>query len=535
MAAGGETYLLQMVMQLKDQLTYPLDKIGKELNAFGRSMKELRDSSSELIAPLAAPFTLLAGAGAFSISKAITSYTELADTLDKTSIRTGVAAESLQALHFGAMQSGMSAEDMDKALIKLTSEMSKAATGQNANLAAIFKHLGINLRDSKGHVRSAADVMNNLAQAVKNNESPAARMQILNAAFGEELGARLIPLLQSGAEGLAEYKKQAEELGLVMSSEEIQKAAEFGDRLSLVKMASDSVSVAIGAKLRPVLDELIEPMLQIIVANRDWIATQIGEFVQEFAAYLKSIDWKQTLENLKMVLRGFGSFIESIGGANTILIVLGGLIGGSFIVKLVTLGKAIKDVVLAVRLLTVALMANPFIAIATAIVAIISYVITMKGWWGIVFEYAFKWAGVLFDAIKTGVKNAVEAFWTLLWPLRKIGGLLLDIGSKIFDWGKKKWFSDISDGAKEATDNVKELQKNMNLQEGARGVASVPSTAYGAGVPNVPAWATSPPPAKANVAMELKVTAEKGTAASIASIRNDSPGALTTRLSYEGI
>ena len=61
-------------------------------------------------------------------------------------------------------------------------------------------------------------------------------------------------------------------------------------------MASDSVSVAIGAKLRPVLDELIEPMLQIIVANRDWIATQIGEFVQEFATYLKSIDWKQTIE-----------------------------------------------------------------------------------------------------------------------------------------------------------------------------------------------------------------------------------------------
>ena len=314
MAAGGETYLLQMVMQLKDQLTHPLDKIGKELNAFGRSMKELRDSSSELIAPLAAPFTLLAGAGAFSISKAITSYTELADTLDKTSIRTGVAAESLQALHFGAMQSGMSAEDMDKALIKLTSEMSKAATGQNANLAAIFKHLGINLRDSKGHVRSAADVMNNLAQAVKNNESPAARMQVLNAAFGEELGAKLIPLLQGGADGLEEYKKKAEELGLVMSSEEIQKANEFGDKLSLVKMASDSVSVAIGSKLRPVLDQMIEPMLQIIVANRDWIATQIGEFVQEFAAYLKSIDWKQTLENLKMVLRGFGSFIESIGG-----------------------------------------------------------------------------------------------------------------------------------------------------------------------------------------------------------------------------
>ena len=73
MAASGETYLLQMVMQLKDQLSNPMKKIGKELNDFGRCLGALQKASSELIAPLAAPYTLLAGAGAFSITKAISS------------------------------------------------------------------------------------------------------------------------------------------------------------------------------------------------------------------------------------------------------------------------------------------------------------------------------------------------------------------------------------------------------------------------------------------------------------------------------
>ncbi len=542
MAASGETYLLQMVMQLKDQLSNPMKKIGKELNAFGRSLGDLQKASSELIAPLAAPFTLLAGAGAFSITKAISSYTELADTLDKASIRTGVTAEALQALHFGAVQSGMSADEMDKALIKLSAEMGKAASGQNQNLVAMFKHLGINLHDANGHVRSAADVMNNLAQAIKNNESPAARMQILNAAFGEELGARLIPLLQGGAEGLAEYKKQAEELGLVMSSEEIQKANEFGDRLSLVKMASDSVSVAIGAKLRPVLDELIEPMLQIIVANRDWIATQIGEFVQEFATYLKSIDWKQTIENLKQVLRNFSSFIEFIGGANTVLIFFGTLIGGGIVVKLLSFMKALKDVAVAVKILTLALRANPMILIATVVATIIGYMITWKGLWGDLFNLLFSVGRPIFYVLAGAIKFFAMVAWEVSAPLRAILGLMWDIGKAVGNFLTGGKLGEMAKKAQETAKSVSDAQKQFappNPADADAGVPQYSGSAAGTAVtvpnvPNVPASTTAPATVKAQSDINLHITGDKGLKATVLGIETSNPAALTTEISYQG-
>lgn len=344
MASGGKDYKLKATLSLTDRFSVPLKTAQARLMAFGNRVNELGEAGANIGRMLAAPMALLGGAGALSLSGIVNQYTEVADAIDKAATRAGVGVEALQKLDFAAEQSGMTSDDMAKALQKLTAEMGKAASGQNQNLAGLFRHLGISLRGVNGDIRSAGEVMRHLAEAVKNNENPAARMQIVTAAFGEVLGAKLIPLLSGGADGLDEFAAKAERLGLVMDKDTIEKANELGDGMDELKKVFGTVSTAIGAQLQPVLMKMIEPMEQIIARNRDLIASKVGEFATAFGKALENIDWDRTITGFFDVVSGIGDFIESIGGAKTLLIAFSGMLAGDLFVKLVTFGKALYEV-----------------------------------------------------------------------------------------------------------------------------------------------------------------------------------------------
>lgn len=364
---AGQEYLLKTVLQLKDQMSAPMKEIRKRFSAFGRSMKDLNRASSDLAGMIGKPFAILGGASGFSIASAVSSYVELADSIDKAAIRAGVGAEALQKLRYAARNSGMASEDMDKALAKLTGEMAKAASGDNDKLAALFRHLGISLKDSQGRIRSASDVMRNLAQAVQANESPAARMQMLTAAFGDELAVKMIPLLKGGTAGLDAFSKRAEELGLVMSEADVAAANRFGDSLGELKELSKTVSVAIGAKLAPSIQSMIPQMQSVIVKCRDLIATNVQEFVEAFAKEMDKIDWERTIQGVFDCVRSITSFISAIGGVSTIAKAFGVLIGVNLVIKAASFVRALMGMATAVKMLGLAAAANPIGAVLTVV------------------------------------------------------------------------------------------------------------------------------------------------------------------------
>mgnify|MGYP000160728777 CR=1 FL=1 len=364
---AGQEYLLKTILQLKDNLSAPMREVRKRLNAFGRSIRDLNSASADLASMIGKPFAILAGAGGFSIGQAINSYTELADSIDKASIRAGVSAEALQKLRYVAKNSGMSAEDMDEALTKLTGNMAKAAKGGNANLVAMFQHLGISLRDSNGNIRSAADVMNNLAQAIQANESPAARMEILSAAFGDKLGAKLIPALAGGTEGLKKFGDKAERLGLVMSDKDVAAANEFGDSLGELKDVAGTVSVAVGSKLAPSIGTMIPKLEAVSVRCRDLIATNVQQFVEAFAKELDQIDWEATINGIFATIRQISDFIKAVGGVTTIAKVFGLMIGVNLVLKAAAFVQAVMTMVAAVKALSLALNVNPIVRILTVV------------------------------------------------------------------------------------------------------------------------------------------------------------------------
>ena len=213
-------------------LEQQLDKAQfKQLKASLREIEEQgRSLGSKLGTAFAAMGTAVAGASigiAASVHSATLAFVDYGGAIDDAVNRSGVAAEDFQRLAFAAQMSGSSAETMERALTKLNQNMAAAASGSNKSLAELFDRLGISIRDVDGNVRNASDVMPELAKAFQQNENAALRTRMAMTLFGRS-GVELIPMFadldthgQEAADGMDAWRKTAEQLGLVLSQDQV--------------------------------------------------------------------------------------------------------------------------------------------------------------------------------------------------------------------------------------------------------------------------------------------------------------------------
>ena len=341
---AGKEYSLKAVLSATDKISPALKKIDANFGKIGRSFSALGKSSAALASKFALPLTVLGGVGGFSLKAAVDKFTSLGDSIDKASKRAGVSAQSLQKLRYAAGLGGMSAEQMDQALAKLTYNMGQAARGENKNLAAIFRRLGVSLKDSKGNIRDAADVMRNLAQAVKNNESPAVRLRILTAAFGDELAKRMIPVLESGAAGLDEMGNEAEKLGIVMNDKMVADSAHLTDTMSKFSQVLDGVSATIGASLAPVIETIVKRIQDWVTANKDLITQRLEAIFEKISKAVSEIDFEKAVDGVFNLIDGVMNFVDSIGGWDTIIKGFGALIGLTLVGNMISLGQSLYGI-----------------------------------------------------------------------------------------------------------------------------------------------------------------------------------------------
>ena len=376
--ATGQSYSLKTVLSAVDNLSPVLKDVRKNLKTVDRSFANVTRSAGELASKLAIPLTALAGAGVFSISNSVQSFTALADSIDKAAIRAGVGTTALQSLRMAAELGGMSTDQMDSALAKLSYTMGQAARGENKNLAYLFNQLKINLVGANGEVRNSAVVMRELAEAIRLNESPSTRLQILTAAFGDDLAKMLIPVLQDGAAGLDAAARKAQELGIVLSNETIKAGTKLTDTFSIFNKVVDSVNATVGARLSPTLIQMTEHIQAGIVANHELITTRVDKFVGQFAQAISKIDIERVVNGIFDFLEGASKLIDALGGIDTIVKAIGATFAVNIGLKVINLGKEVFELAKAVGVLGKAFWAlgGPWVKIISLIGAGIAWIVS---------------------------------------------------------------------------------------------------------------------------------------------------------------
>lgn len=267
-------------------------------------------------------------------------FADVGSEIGDSAKRVGVSSEALQEWRYAADKSGASSAQLESGLQALNKRVGDVARGKAKDTAALFKKLGISVKDSHGKIKPLTQLLPQLAEAFKKNKDPATRAAMA-AALGGQAFADLIPFLSEGRDGLRDLAAEARALGVIIPDSDVEAATRLSDGFKDLGKAFQGVMLTIGAKLAPIIQPIVDSMLEWAKANREWIATQVAEYARDLAEFLKGIDFSAIARGVRDLLSTGAAFVDMIGGWKVALIGLATVLAGPVIGPLINLGVQI--------------------------------------------------------------------------------------------------------------------------------------------------------------------------------------------------
>jgi hypothetical protein len=199
-----------------------------------------------------------------------------ADELSKAAASTGIAVEELSRLRYAADLSGVSFEQLQTAVGRLSRNMFDAGQGLGT-AARAFDAMGVAVRNSDGTLRSATDVMGDIADRFAGMKDGAEKTALAMQIFGRA-GAEMIPLLNGGRDGLRELTAEADQFGVVIDAETGRKAEAFNDNLTRLQGVFSATATRLAVELLPHLVDFTDWLIENR-ADIDRGVTKFGDFI----------------------------------------------------------------------------------------------------------------------------------------------------------------------------------------------------------------------------------------------------------------
>ena len=313
----------------KAVMTHGWGSIGKDMIPIRNRLTDLGGSLANLARGMGV-FGLIAGGAAAAGGMALArSVVDAAGAVQDASDVTGVAVENLQKWHAVAGLAGVSTDDVNNSMVKLNKSLFGAANGEKKS-AALFKSMGIAVRNADGSIRKIDDVLPQIAQAFDRTKDPATRTAMAMTLFGKS-GAKLIPILAKG-KGLSEALAEAQRKGIIVSESSIAAMDDLGDNMGIIGSQVRGIAGNIMGELAPSLTPLIQGFSDWIAANKDIIKSNVTGFVKDLADKIKTVDWKAVADGAKTFFDAVVWFVSS--GALTKLAI------GMAVIKAIQIGSA---------------------------------------------------------------------------------------------------------------------------------------------------------------------------------------------------
>jgi hypothetical protein len=204
------------------------------------------------IAGLAASFAGLA------IVQNFQSAVDAADKLDELSQKIGISAETLSGFGLAIKLGGTDLDSFSGGVKKLAVNMAEAQRGAG-DAADAFKAIGVSVENGSGGLRNVDDVLLDIAARFDATADGANKTALAVAIFGKA-GADLVPFLNQGKEGIEGLRKEAERLGLIVSSDTARAAGQLKDNLDVLAESAKKTATSLLAALTPALVKITEQM-----------------------------------------------------------------------------------------------------------------------------------------------------------------------------------------------------------------------------------------------------------------------------------
>jgi hypothetical protein len=196
------------------------------------------------------------------IKSVFTSAGNLADMSQKV----GVSVEALSTLGFVADQSGVQIDALQVSLVKLARNAADVANGTGEAKDA-FAELGVSVLGLDGKLKGSDTLLRELAGKFASLPDGVKKTALATEIFGRS-GQQLIPMLNLGAQGIADLEQKARDLGIELDTNTAQQAEAFGDQMAQLQALLMGVGITVLREVLPMLQALAKLLIDTGVDAR---------------------------------------------------------------------------------------------------------------------------------------------------------------------------------------------------------------------------------------------------------------------------
>lgn len=184
-----------------------------------------------------------------------------ADTIDGLSMRTGIATDTIQKLEYVCISADIEFGVIQGSLRKLTKSMDDAKGG-TGDAATAFKTLKLSVTGINGELKDSETMFYEVIDALSQVRNETERDALAMSIFGKS-ATELNGMIELTSTGIKNLSKEAENLGIIMSEEDIAKAAAFNDQLKVLEKVLSTTAMKAGMEIIPVLTTLVNIIASI--------------------------------------------------------------------------------------------------------------------------------------------------------------------------------------------------------------------------------------------------------------------------------
>lgn len=344
-----------------------LEKYENQLNDTEGETKDLtraEEQAEQATGKMKEGFTVLKGAlanlVADGIRKAVDGFKDLmtagpafADEIMTMSQQTGIATDELQELSYMSGLVDVDLSTVASSMKKLTKSMD-SARGGTGSAAEAFKTLGVSVVDVNGNLRDNEDVFYDAIDALGKMENETERDALAMKIFGKS-ATDLNPMIEAGSDAMRGFAEEAHEMGYVLDGDALEALGRVQDEFDRFGKQMEAVKNQIASGVAPAIERGMKKLSDVI-KRIDWkkVGEQMGN---AFNALIDALDW--LVQN--------GAMVKAI---------LSGIVGALAVQKVAQFVQVVQTMITALKAATVAQQgmnaaanANPYVLLATAIVA----------------------------------------------------------------------------------------------------------------------------------------------------------------------
>lgn len=216
----------------------------------------------------------IAGEVVHAFAENIKEAIEYGNRIEKTAQSIGIATGALQELQYAGKLADLSAEGMSQSIGILSRKMLEAKNG-GAEAAKAFK--GIAFQEG-GKLKATDEVLASIADKFEKMPDGAEKTAMAMQLFGRA-GKQMIPLLNKGSGELAAMRKEAQDLGLVMSEKATKASEQLNDNLVRLKAVTEGIWRQAIQPMLPAINDLVKRFLAWRKENAKLLAQKLTTFI----------------------------------------------------------------------------------------------------------------------------------------------------------------------------------------------------------------------------------------------------------------